>query len=128
MHPLSSLKFHFGYLLRQSSRFVWLKFCWGNHMSVLEWMIHMIFTTEGFFKVAIESGYKRDLNLRPQNSVQTLYLTEQWDHEFNSHSETFLYSYFSFILGAVPSVILAIAFLTRDVCFGWNFLGINTWV
>ena len=25
-------------------------------MSVVEWMIHMVFTTEGFFEVAIESS------------------------------------------------------------------------
>ena len=32
----------------------------------------MIFTTVGFFEVAIESWPKLDLNPRPLNSVQTL--------------------------------------------------------
>ena len=27
-------------------------------MSVVEWMIHMVFTTEGFFEVTIESWYE----------------------------------------------------------------------
>ena len=35
-------------------------------MSVVsEWMIHMVFTTEGFFEVAIESWYEWNLNPRP---------------------------------------------------------------
>ena len=32
----------------------------------------MVFTTDRFFEVAIESWPERDLNLRPPNSVQTL--------------------------------------------------------
>ena len=32
----------------------------------------MIFTTEGFFEVAIESWHEWDLNPRPVNSIQTL--------------------------------------------------------
>ena len=35
--------------------------------------IYMVFTTEGFFKVAIESWPERYLNPRPLNSVQNLY-------------------------------------------------------
>ena len=34
--------------------------------------IHMVFTTEGFLEVAIESWPEWDLNPRPLNSVQTL--------------------------------------------------------
>ena len=34
--------------------------------------IYMVFTTEGFFEVAIESWPEWDLNPRPLNSVQTL--------------------------------------------------------
>ena len=34
--------------------------------------IHMVFTTERFFQVAIESCPEWDLNPRPLNSVQTL--------------------------------------------------------
>ena len=34
--------------------------------------IYMVFTTEGFFEVAIESWPGWDLNPRPLNSVQTL--------------------------------------------------------
>ena len=36
----------------------------------------MVFTTEGFLEVAIESWPKWDLNPLPLNSVQTLYLTD----------------------------------------------------
>ena len=38
-------------------------------MSVSESMIHMVFTTDGFFKVAIESWPEWDLNPRPLNSL-----------------------------------------------------------
>ena len=41
-------------------------------MSVVDELIHMIFTTEGFFEVAIESWPEWDLNRRPLNSVQAL--------------------------------------------------------
>ena len=34
----------------------------------------MAFTTEGFLEVAIESWPEWDLNPRPLNSVQTLYI------------------------------------------------------
>ena len=34
--------------------------------------IDMVFTTDGFFEVGIESLPEWDLNPRPQNSVQTL--------------------------------------------------------
>ena len=41
-------------------------------MSVAEWMIYVVFTTEAFFKAAIESWPELDLNPRPLNFVQTL--------------------------------------------------------
>ena len=41
-------------------------------MSVLNELIHMVFITEGFFEVAIESLPEWDLNPRPLNSVQML--------------------------------------------------------
>ena len=41
-------------------------------MSVAEWMTHMVFTTEGFFQVAIEDWPEWDLKPRPLNSIQTL--------------------------------------------------------
>ena len=53
----------------------------------------MVFTTEGFFEVAIESWPGWDLNPRPLNFVQTLQPTELSGHELNSHSEPTLYSY-----------------------------------
>ena len=37
---------------------------------------YMVFTTEGFFEIAIESRPERNLNPRPLNSFQTLYPTE----------------------------------------------------
>ena len=33
-HLLFSVKFHFGYCLRQSPRLFWLQFSWGNHIRV----------------------------------------------------------------------------------------------
>ena len=50
-----SVKFHFGYCLRQSPCLFWLKISCANHMGAVEWIIHMVFITEGFFEVAIES-------------------------------------------------------------------------
>ena len=49
----------------------------------------MVFTTEGFSKVAIKSRPEWDLNPQPMNSVS--------GHEFNSLSEPTLYSYSNFI-------------------------------
>ena len=46
-------------------------------------MIYMIFTTEGFFEIAIERWPEWDLNPQPLNSIQMLYLTELSGHEFN---------------------------------------------
>ena len=43
----------------------------------------MVFTTEGFLEVAIESWPEWDLNPRPLNSVQTIYPTELSSYEFN---------------------------------------------
>ena len=48
-----------------------------NFAQVITWvqrneLIHMVFTTEGFWEVAIESWGEWDLNPRPLNSVQTL--------------------------------------------------------
>ena len=34
----------------------------------------MVFITEGFFEVAIESWPESDLNPRPLNSVETIYI------------------------------------------------------
>ena len=59
--------------------------------------IYMVFTTEGFLEVAIESWPEWDLNPRPLNSVQTLLPTELSGHEFNLLSEPTLYSYSKFI-------------------------------
>ena len=75
----------------------------------------MVFTTEGFFKVAIESWPEWDLNPRPLNSVQTLYSTELSGHEFNSHSEPTLYSYSNFIVCSVSRFISANVFVSRHV-------------
>ena len=41
-------------------------------MSVAEWWIHIVFTTEGYFQVAINSCPERDLNPLPLNSFWTL--------------------------------------------------------
>ena len=41
-------------------------------MSLAECVIHMVFTTEGFFEIAIQIWPEWDLNPRPVNSLQTL--------------------------------------------------------
>ena len=41
----------------------------------------MVFTTEGFFEVAIESWPEWDLNPRPLNSIQTLKLSSVRTHD-----------------------------------------------
>ena len=86
----------------------------------------MVFTTEGFFEVAIESWPEWDLNPRPLNSIQTLKLTELSGHEFNSHSEPTLYSYPNFIVCSVSGFISAIAFVSHHVCFNRIFLEVIT--
>ena len=68
----------------------------GNHV-VVEWIDHMVFTTEGFLEVAIGSWPEWNLNPRPLNSVQMLKSIELSGHEFNSLSEPTLYNYSNFI-------------------------------
>ena len=72
LHPLFSAKFRFIYCLRQSPRFLWLTFSCGNGMSLEEWTIHIVFSTEGLFEVAITSWHEWELKLRQLKSVQTL--------------------------------------------------------
>ena len=86
----------------------------------------MVFTTEGLFEVARESWPEWDLNPRPLNSVQTLSPTELSGHELNSHSEPTLYSYSNFIICSVSDFVSAIAFVSRHLCFNWNFLEVTT--
>ena len=57
----------------------------------------MVFTTEGFLEVAIESWPEWDLNQQPLNSVQTPQPTELSRNEFNSLSEPTLHSHSNFI-------------------------------
>ena len=76
----------------------------------------MVFITKGFFEVAIDSVAEWELNPRPLDSVQKLQPTELSGHEFNSPSETTLYSYSNFIVYSVSHFISAIAFVSRHVC------------
>ena len=52
-----------------------------------ELMIHIVFTSEKLYEVAISSWLELFLSTRPLNSVQTLETTDLSDHEFNSHSD-----------------------------------------
>ena len=78
----------------------------------------MVFITEGFLEVAIESWSEWDLNPRPLNSVQTLQPTELSGHAFNSLTEPTLYSYSSFMslfsvhvsFRSLPSSVATFAF------------------
>ena len=76
----------------------------------------MVFITKGFSEVAIDSVAEWELNPGPLDSVQKLQSTELSGHEFNSQSETTLYSYSNFIVYSVSHFISAIAFVSRDVC------------
>ena len=78
-------------------------------------LIHMVFTTEGFFKVAIENWPEWDLNPRPLNSTQTLWANGLSGHEFNSHSKPTFCSYSNFIVFSVSHVISATAFVSHQV-------------
>ena len=86
----------------------------------------MVFISEGFFKVAIESWPEHELNRQPLSFVQTLYATELSGDELNSHSEPTLYSYSNFIVCSVSHFILASAFVSRHVCFNRNFVEVIT--
>ena len=85
----------------------------------------MVFITEGFFEVAIESWPEWDLNSRPLNSVQTL-PTELSGHEFNSHSKPTLYNHSNFIVCSVSPFISSIVFVSRHVCFHRTFVEVIT--
>ena len=61
----------------------------------------MVFTTERFLEVAIESWPEWDLSPRPLNSGQMLQPTELSGHEFNSHSQLTLYSHFHLLFSVI---------------------------
>ena len=86
----------------------------------------MVFITEGFFEVAIESWPEWDLNPRPLNSVQKLQPTELSGHDFNLHSEPNLYSYSNFIFCSVSHFISAIAFVSVTFVFIEFFVEVIT--
>ena len=70
-------------------------------MSLAECTIHMVFTTEAFFEVAIESLPEWDLNPQQLNSVHMLKPTNLSGHDFNLHSEPNFYSYSNFLVCSV---------------------------
>ena len=98
-----------------------LKYVWGNHISVVEWMVYTVFPTKGFFEVAIESLPEWDLNPQQLNSVHMLKPTNLSGHDFNLHSEPNFYSYSNFLVCSVWSFISAIAFISRHVRFYFKF-------
>ena len=59
--------------------------------------IHIVFTTEGFWKKSIESWPERSLNLQILNSVESFSPTVLSGHELNWQSEPTLYSYFNLV-------------------------------
>ena len=86
-------------------------------------LIPMVFTTDKFFEVAIESLPEwKLLYPRPLNSVETLLATELPAHESNSHAEPTLYT--TPILSFVQCHILIrlFAFVSRHIYFNPNFL------
>ena len=83
--------------------------------SWLRWIyIYMVFITEGFFEVAIESWPEWDLNPRPLNSdALTDWAIRPW---VQLALRATLYSYSNFIVCSVSHFISAIAFISRHVC------------
>ena len=84
------------------------------------YVIYMVFTTEGFFEVAIESWPEWDLN--HDHWIQAS------GHECKSHSEPTFYSYSNFIIRSVSDFILAIAFISRHAYFNRNFIEVIIWL
>ena len=76
----------------------------------------MIFTTDRFLKVAIESLPEWNLNPGPMNLVQTVLPTELSDHVFNSHLEPILYNYSKLIFRSVFTIP-----------FGHSLAGCHIW-
>ena len=71
----------------------------------------MIFISDRFFEVAIESWPEWDLNPPPLNSIQKLKPTELSRHEFKSHPEPAFYSYSNFIVCSVSHFISAVIYI-----------------
>ena len=91
-------------------------------------LIHMVFTNEIFFEVAIGSWPDWYFNPRPLNSVQNLYPTELLGHELNLHLQLTLYSYSNFIICWLSDFISTIAFATGYVYLNRKYLEIITQV
>ena len=62
------------------------------------YIMYILFTTERFLEVAIESCPEWDLNPRPLNPVQTLQPIKLSGHEFNSHFVQLLQFHLLFIV------------------------------
>ena len=97
--PLLSINFYFSYCLHQSPRLFYLKLALSNVMSVVEWILHMVFTTEWLLEVVREIWPEWDLN--PQQLHYYWITTGLLYQEFNSHSKPTLHSYFTFIFSSV---------------------------
>ena len=82
-------------------------------------MIHMVFITEGFLEVAIESLPKWVLNPRPLNSVQTLWLSFQAMGSACTQSQLCTATPISSLV-CCSHFILAIAFVGRYISFKRN--------
>ena len=86
-------------------------------------LYYMVFTTDGFFEVAIDCWPEWDLNLRPRNSVQMLETSELSNsQESNSHSEPTLCSYSNFTVCSESHFILAVCFRQSSRLFNRSFL------
>ena len=133
LHSEPNFYSYSNFLVCSVSSFIWaiafisrhvrfyFKFARGNHISLAECTIHMVFTTEAFFEVAIESLPEWDLNPQQLNSVHMLKPTNLSGHDFNLHSEPNFYSYSNFLVCSVWSFISAIAFISRHVRFYFKF-------
>ena len=98
--------------------------CWESHYKGNE-LIHMVFTTKGFWEVAIEIWPEWDVKPWPHNSIQTLQPTELSGPEFKLHSEPNLY-YYNFV--QCSRFILVIALISHHVYFKWNLAQVITLV
>ena len=88
-------------------------------------LIHMVFTTEGFFEVALESWVRLEPTTTEfLSDALTDWAIRPWlQHALTAN----LYSYSNFIVCSVSDFISAIAFVSCHVLFSRNFVDIITW-
>ena len=121
-HRFFSGTFSFCYCFRQSPRFFQSKFCWGNHMSVAEWV-----DTYGIYHWMIIWGSYRKLALVEFEPTATEFRSDGLtDWAIRPWVQLALRA--NFLLLLQLHFISYIAFVSHHVCFDRNFVEVITWV